>query len=235
VRGKSKGFLMRPAFRSKNEAVHDLLRQSIINSVFEPGQRLVIDDLAAQMGVSPIPIRESLRQLEADGFVKIEPYLGATVTGLDAGSVSEIFALLDALEVISGRLACSKMNESDLTTLAEIILKMEPFLDDPDQWTQKNKDIHAFICDRAGTALVKKMMQKALDHWDRLRRYYLKDVFAHRIRSAQTEHVRILEAFRTRDPDTVEQIIHLHNRAALTAYTDYLNLPKPAAEAGLDC
>jgi len=218
---------MRPAFRSKNEAVHDLLRQSIITGIFQPGQRLVIDELATQMGVSPIPIRESLRQLEADGFVKIEPYVGAAVTGLDADSVSEIFALLDALEVISGRLACSKMSEDDLAVLAEMIQKMEPQLGDPDHWTQKNKAMHEFICDQAGTALVKKMMQKVLDHWDRLRRYYLKDVFAHRIRSAQQEHVRILEAFRTRNPDTVEQLIHQHNRAALAAYVEYLNGHEP--------
>src|SRR5579859_2954252 len=195
---------MRPAFRSKNEAVHDLLLQLIIRGTFAPGQRLVIDDLAAQMGVSPIPIRESLRQLEADGFVNLEPYVGATVTSLDAGSVSEIFALLDALEVISGRLACTKMGESDITTLADMIQNMERYLDDPDHWTQKNKDMHEFICDRAGTALVKKMMQKALDHWDRLRCYYLKDVFAYRIPDAQNEHGRILEAFRTHNPDTTE-------------------------------
>lgn len=220
---------MRPAFRSKNEAVHDLLLQLIIRGTFAPGQRLVIDDLAAQMGVSPIPIRESLRQLEADGFVNLEPYVGATVTSLDANSVSEIFALLDALEVISGRLACTKMGESDITTLADMIQNMERYLDDPDHWTQKNKDMHEFICDRAGTALVKKLMQKALNHWDRLRCYYLKDVFAYRIRDAQNEHGRILEAFRTHNPDTTELLIHQHNQAALRAYTDYLKLHEPSS------
>ena len=224
---------MRPAFRSKNEAVHDVLRQSIIRGAFAPGQRLVIDDLASRMGVSQIPIRESLRQLEADGFVKIEPYIGATVTSLDAASVSEIFALLDALEVISGRVACEKMSEHDIATLAELIQQMEPHLDDPDQWTQQNKDMHEFICDRAGTTLVKKMMQKALDHWDRLRCYYLKDVFAHRIRSAQKEHGRILDAFRTHDPDTVEQLIHQHNQAALNAYTDYLKSHERSSGGGV--
>src|SRR5262249_28330133 len=114
---------MRPAFRSKNEAVHEALRQSIIQGLYAPGQRLVIDDLASQMGVSPNPIRESLRQLEADGFVTIEPYIGATVTELNANSVSEVFALLEALEVICGRVACKGMSDGDIATLADMIRK----------------------------------------------------------------------------------------------------------------
>lgn len=225
---------MPPTFRSKNEVVHEMLRRAIIQGDYKPGQRLVIDEVAAGMGVSQIPIRESLRQLEADGFVTIEPYVGATVTELDSRSVSEIFALLEALETICGRVACAKMSDADLDTLARMIGAMEDFLDTPDVWTQRNKELHQFLCDRAETPLVKKMMQKALDHWDRLRLFYLKDVFAHRIGTAQAEHVRILEAFRTRDPDTVARVIREHNQAGLTAYTDYLRQKSLVEEGELD-
>ncbi len=225
---------MPPTFRSKNEVVHETLRQAIIRGEYRPGQRLVIDEVAGEMGVSQIPIREALRQLEADGFVTIEPYVGATVTGLDARSISEIFALLESLEVICGRVACEKMSDADMETLARMIEVMEAYLGATDVWTERNKELHQFICDRAETPLVKKMMQKALDHWDRLRLYYLKDVFAHRIETAQVEHVRIHEAFRTRNPDTVERVIREHNRAALAAYTDYLRLKAAAEEGELD-
>jgi DNA-binding GntR family transcriptional regulator len=79
------------------------------------------------------------------------------------------------------------------------------------------------------------MMQKVLDHWDRLRLYYFQDVFAHRIKIAQEEHKRILEAFNSRDPEVVEQVIRQHNRAALAAYTDYLkSQPQSADEGHLD-
>ena len=84
---------MRPIFKSKNEAVYDALRQAIIHGEYEPGSRLVIDDLAATMGVSQIPIREALRQLEADGFITIEPYVGATLTDINANFIFEIFTL----------------------------------------------------------------------------------------------------------------------------------------------
>src|SRR5262245_40102725 len=111
------GRAMKPftvSVRSKKDATYDLLHAAIVRGDFAPGARLVIDDLAAQLGVSSIPVREALQQLQADGFVVIEPYVGATVTALQAGMIDEIFALLETTEVVSSRAACARMDADDL-------------------------------------------------------------------------------------------------------------------------
>jgi DNA-binding GntR family transcriptional regulator len=213
---------MRPAFRSKNEVVYELLRQAIIRGDHAPGTRLVIDDLAVSLGVSQIPIREAVRQLEADGFVTIEPYVGATVTELNADFILEIFALLESLEIYCSRAAARSMSDAELETLATMIAQMDTSLNDPEKWTQENKNLHLFVSECAHTSLMEKMMQNVLDHWDRLRRHYLGDVFAHRIAAAQQDHKRILEAFRRRDPDEVEETVRVHNRSALASYLKHL-------------
>ena len=64
--------------RSKNELVYISLKTAIIQGELEPGSRLVIDELANKLGVSQIPVREALRQLEADGFVSIKPQITAS-------------------------------------------------------------------------------------------------------------------------------------------------------------
>lgn len=212
------------AFRSKNELVCEELRRAIIREELKPGVRLVIDELAEEMGVSQIPIREALRQLEAAGFVKFEPHIGATVTEISADLIFEVFALLEAMEVICSRTACQRMNNEHLETLATLINEMECCLDDADLWSEANKRLHQFICESAGVSLIAKMMQIALDHWDRLRLHYLQDVFTYRIRVAHQEHKSILEAFRTRDPDLVERVIRAHNRSALEAYIAHLEM-----------
>lgn len=213
---------MRPTFRSKNEAVYDALRQAIIQGEYEPGSRLVIDDLAASMGVSQIPIREALRQLEADGFITIEPYVGATLTEINASFIFEIFALLESLEVICSRSAARCMTDKELDKLEKLIIQMDGSLNYPEQWSQQNKEFHLFICECSKSVLTTKMMQKVLDHWDRLRLHYLKDVSGRRIPDAQREHKLILEAFRTRNPDAVERTIRQHNRSALDSYIKHL-------------
>jgi DNA-binding GntR family transcriptional regulator len=88
-----------------------------------------------------------------------------------------------------------------------MIYNMDASVADPAQWSQENKQLHLFICACAEAQLITKMMQKVLDHWDRLRLHYLQDVSAHRIKLAQQEHKQILEAFRSRDPDEVERVI----------------------------
>ena len=213
---------MRPVFRSKNEAVYDALHQSIIQGELQPGTRLVIDDLAKTLSVSPIPIREAMRQLEADGFVTIVPYIGATVTEINAEFIFEVFALLESMEVICSRTAVQLMSEDDLKTLADMVNKMDASIDNPEQWSRENKEFHLFICECAKTVLIDKMMQKALDHWDRLRLHYLKNVFGFRIKAAQQEHKDILAAFRARSADEVERAIRQHNQNALAGYIQLL-------------
>jgi DNA-binding GntR family transcriptional regulator len=213
---------MRPAFRSKNEVVYDVLRESIIQGDYKPGTRLVIDELSASLGVSQIPIREAMRQLEADGFVTIEPYVGATITEINADFIFEIFALLESMEVVCSRTAARCMSDEELETLADLVEQMDASANRPEQWSQDNKQFHLFIAECARTGLILKMMQKVLDHWDRLRLHYLKDVFAHRIEAAQQEHKQILEAFRTHDADNVEQVMRQHNRNALESYLQHL-------------
>jgi DNA-binding GntR family transcriptional regulator len=213
---------MRPAFRSKNEVVYDVLRQSIIHGEYKPGTRLVIDELAESLGVSQIPIREAIRQLEADGFVTFEPYVGATITEINADFIFEVFAMLESMEITCSRTAARCMSDDELETLEDLIYNMDASVNDPDEWARENKHLHLFICECAQTALIRKMMQKVLDHWDRLRLHYLKDVSGQRIKIAQQEHKKILAAFQTRDPDEVERVIREHNQSALAAYIQHL-------------
>jgi DNA-binding GntR family transcriptional regulator len=216
--------------RSKKELVTKTLRDAILNGELIPGTRLVIEDLAKQLGVSPIPVREALQQLDADGYVAIEPYLGARVAPIEAESVAEVFSLLETMEVVSSRAACQHMSDSDFNVLQEILVKMDSLIGDPELWSQENRHFHKYICEKSGTRLVGSLMSKVLDHWDRLHRYFLRDVFARRLPQAQREHWKILKALRARDPTETEAVIREHAQASLTAYTKYLSGTKLVEE-----
>ena len=97
----------------------------------------MIEDLAKQLGVSPIPVREALQQLDADGYVVIEPYLGAKVAPIEAESVVEVFSLLETMEVVSGRAACQHMSDSEFDVLEAILLKMDCLIGDPELWSRR--------------------------------------------------------------------------------------------------
>ena len=136
--------------RSKKELVIENLRNAILNRELIPGTRLVIEDLAKQLGVSPIPVREALQQLDADGYVVIEPYLGAKVAPIESESVIEVFSLLETMEVVSGRAACQHMSDSEFDVLEAILLKMDSLLSEPELWSMENRHFHSFVCDKSG-------------------------------------------------------------------------------------
>ncbi|GAK53260.1 transcriptional regulator, GntR family [Candidatus Moduliflexus flocculans] len=217
------------AFKSKKELVYEYLRKEILHGSFAPGARIVIDELAATLGVSQIPIREALQQLQSEGFVETELHVGPRVSEIRPELISEIFQLLEALEVISSKAACIRMTPADLNEMERILRRMDDLHEDTERWSQENERLHDWICERAGTTLVKNLMDNVLDQWDRLRHCYLKDVFAHRIDLAQKDHWELFYALRDRDPERVEQVMRQHNQRALAAYVGHLKAARQIA------
>ena len=210
--------------QSKKQLVCDILRKNIISGDFPPGSRLVINSLAVRLGVSQIPVREALQQLQADGFVSIRPNAGAHVTGIHQSLVYEIFGLLEATESISLSAACLLLTQNDIDHIERLLKRMDTELDDPEQFSRSNVEFHMFICEHAQTPLVRSMLPRILDHWDRLRRHFLDDVYACRIQKAQQGHWELFDALRNRDADRVVKLAREHNRAACASYAGFLGL-----------
>jgi DNA-binding GntR family transcriptional regulator len=70
--------------------------------------------------------------------------------------------------------------------------------------------------------MLQEMMERVLDRWDRVRRFFFAGVLVHRAEHAQDEHHRLLESMRGREWARLEETIREHNRGALAAYSSYL-------------
>lgn len=209
---------------TKQQFVYSTLRESILRCELAPGTRLVIDDLARQFRVSIIPVREALRLLQSEGLVVSIAHVGATVAPISHASVVEVFTLLEGLEVVASRAAAQQATEADLATLRELVAEMDRAIDagSPQRWAEINTRFHLAICRTAGMPILLEMMQRAVDYWDRVRRYYFKDVLIHRTRQAQAEHHAIVTHLEARDLPRLEQTVREHNQAALASYTAHL-------------
>ncbi|MBL8832857.1 MAG: GntR family transcriptional regulator [Rhodospirillales bacterium] len=103
--------------RTLSAAIADRLREAILGGAHRTGTQLRQDALAADFGVSRIPVREALFQLEAEGLVQIEPHKGAVVTGLSMAEVDDVFYLRALLE---GRLLADsipRLTDSDFADI----------------------------------------------------------------------------------------------------------------------
>jgi DNA-binding GntR family transcriptional regulator len=209
---------------TKQQFVYTTLRNSIIRCELAPGSRLVIDDLAQRLRVSIIPVREALRLLQSEGLVVSVAHVGATVAPLSRTSIDDVFTTMEGLELVATRCAAQKAEPADVEVLAEIVAEMDRALDagSPQRWADLNTRFHLSIARLADLPILQEMIQRVFDYWDRVRRYYFRDVLIHRTRIAQAEHHMILDQIARRDLVHIEQTVRQHNQGALAAYVSYL-------------
>ncbi len=116
------------------DAAADKIREMIVSGQLEPGEWLRQDDLARMLGVSTMPIREALRQLQAEGLVKFHPRRGAFVTEMSVAHHQEMYRIREELEV----LACQWVAEDHFEHVD--LARLKQLLDDIEV-AQKDADI----------------------------------------------------------------------------------------------
>ena len=184
----------------------------------------MIDEPARQLEVSAIPVREALQLLQSEGLVQSVPHVGATVATISHESIREVFTVLEGLEIVATRGAAERAQPEDIEALTGIVEGMDRALAEGvhEQWADLNTRFHLTISRLSAMPMLQEMLARALDHWDRVRRYYFSGVLVHRAEQAQEEHHALLAAIKTRDLARLEDTIRQHNRGALAAYTAYL-------------
>jgi DNA-binding GntR family transcriptional regulator len=103
--------------RTKTEIALHNLRERIRTGELKPGQRLRVPALRDELAMSPTPIREALRLLQADGLVTYQPHRGITVAGLSPETTSELSLLRCTLELLATELGVAKLGERGLKEL----------------------------------------------------------------------------------------------------------------------
>jgi DNA-binding GntR family transcriptional regulator len=201
---------------NKQERTYEVLRDRIHNGAYPPMARLNIDALAREFGVSPIPVREALRRLEAQGWVQFKPNAGAIVSPVDATSWEQAMVALAILEGAATAEAQRHLRKSDFTRLRKIAATMES-QDDPVRFGQLNRRLHQAIVARCGNAWLLDLLSQTRDRLDRVR----STMFAYlpeRTAEATREHARLIELLESGDPAEVERYARWHKLQTVEAY-----------------
>jgi DNA-binding GntR family transcriptional regulator len=217
--------------QTKQAFVYQTLRNSIMQGELAPGERLRTDDLAQRLGVSSIPVREALQVLQTEGLVETVPHVGSRVARISPASVTEVFTVMEGLELVASRTAAANMTPAHSDELTALLEAMDAAFAAAryEEWGDLNTEFHRAIAQITDMPMLQEMMDRALSQWDRVRRYYLKGALVDRLRQAQEEHYALVQAMRDRDYPLLERVVRAHNRGALAAYMAYLT--QEAADA----
>lgn len=191
-------------------AVADSLRQRILNGELRPGVQLRQDALAEEFGISRIPIREALLQLEAVNLVKIAPHRGAVVSGLSVEEVEDIFRLRVQLEPQLLVLSVPHLTDADFQDLREVLKAYGTALSGGEvlRWGELNRRFHFDLLRHANRPRSLAIVSGLLQDCDRPTRLQL--TATGDIARAQEEHARILELCEARAVDAAAAALSAH-------------------------
>ncbi len=112
-------------YGSVHVAATDRIREMILGGELAPGERLRQDELAATLGVSTMPVREALRQLQAEGLVVFYPRKGAVVARLSVSEYEEIYRIREELEILACQWAAEDFAKVPLPRLRRALEGLE--------------------------------------------------------------------------------------------------------------
>lgn len=212
---------------TKQQAIYRYLRSRILDGRFEPGRRLVIDNIAAELGVSLIPVREALHRLEAERLIRIRPHAGATVASLTPKDIEETFMLLEGLETVTIQKIAGRCSARRLSELERLVREMDLAQrgNSLGTWSALNMRFHLAMARETRLPWLIEMMDRVFGRWDRICRHFFSGT-NHRFAEAQEEHHLLVRALGAGDGRAAERIIRRHNRRALEYYSGPRAKPK---------
>jgi DNA-binding GntR family transcriptional regulator len=203
------------------ERVTAAIREAILKRTFLPGERLVQEELAETLGVSRMPVREALRQLEAEGLVQLTPHKGAIVAPVSIDDIREIYELRALMEGYAVEKSLPNLSEQDKEELAQLVQEMDRAAKAADVKTfgELNEQFHQLLrqgCDG------KRIHQYIQNLWNGYPPY-VPTILPGQVEQSQKEHREMLNAIRTGDASALRMAMERHIRRTGDSLISFLS------------
>ncbi|MDR3495462.1 MAG: GntR family transcriptional regulator [Ancalomicrobiaceae bacterium] len=204
--------------KTATEFVEATLKKGILTGALPAGMALRQEELAREFGLSRMPIREALRQLEAQALIDFLPHKGAVVTEISLDDALDIFAIRRALETAAFALSIANLRPDDLSRAIETIAEIDAEAD-PARLGHLNRQFHMTLYACAGRPKLLALIEVQLASYDRYLRFHLSA--RGREHMAQDEHRAMVEAAAARDVATAVAILERHIDTAAEALKQF--------------
>ena len=222
---------------SASDRAYEEIRRRLLQGDYAPGVRLSESDLSEVCGVSRTPVREALRRLALEYFVRIEPNRGAFVIDWSREDIADMFEMRSMLEGLAARKAASKATSQQIQQMTDIISKIDDLVEVTDEnmmssFLLLNRKFHDVVFSASGSPRLTEVISRFVEQAVVVRtaaKFTPEDI----LRSNQ-HHKELLNAIRTRNRVLAETVMRVHILAASSQYYDSympnLNLEDMVAE-----
>jgi DNA-binding GntR family transcriptional regulator len=209
--------------KTLRQQVYDQLRHGIITGEILPGQSIKLRYLAEQFGVSLMPVREALWQLESEKVIVIESNRSIHVNGLTGREMQEAIEIRLMLETTAAQRACELRPDSAVSKVKRLLDDMQAAIDKPKRYMMKNNQFHFAIYSYADSAILLQMIDWL---WARVGPYvYIHATKVGDLAPTMKCHEEIFEAFANRDKEHIATALRRDLGDYAKFIIDFLELP----------
>ena len=175
---------------------------------YRPGERLLPESVAAEIGTSRMPVREAMRRLATEGLVTIRPNRGVTVNGLNVVDMQEVFEMRAVLEGLAARLALPQMDETAIRRLEDLLDRIDDRSGIQPDWTTAHRLFHETLCAHSGRPRLLRQIASLHSVVEPHMRLWVVQV--DRPLSARADHQDLIDALRSGDAARCESTMRQH-------------------------
>ena len=204
------------------EAVLDEVRRFIATGQLRPGQKIVQDALAVELGVSRVPLREALKILEGEGQVSYVAHRGYFVTELSLADLVEVYRIRELLEGEAVAAAVPQMTAEDIDRLEEAERDVQEASDNADviAMTSANRRFHFAIIEASALPRLIWLIRLLWDATEVYRSVYYND--EHNREVVEVEHRALVKAVRDCDVAASLSVLTAHREHAIASLSRVL-------------
>lgn len=199
--------------------IEESLREAILDGRLPCGTALRQQELADLFGVSRMPVREALRQLEAQSLLNVVQHKGAVVAPLITNNAVETYALRSVLESFALRLSIPLLDDNDLALAAQYIEQLETETDHT-EIGKLNRLFHMSLYHKAPNSKLLDLIERELNEEERFLRFHLSSMGLGKL--SQDDHRALLDAARAKDIDEAVVLLERHLEKASVTMRRYL-------------
>jgi DNA-binding GntR family transcriptional regulator len=199
------------------DTIYELLRDRILTGHYPPGERLPVDQIARQLGVSQTPVKGALGLLVSEGLVRTSPRRGTYVTEIDERTFTESLAIRAALEQLAAETLLDHVTAADIARLHDLVRRIQGATEVGEHF-RLNSEFHEVLVNLSGNLRLAEIYRQLKAHIQMALIHSRSENWVGRMASETDEHLAILAAIEARDRDALKAAIdsHLiHARASL--------------------
>ena len=223
-----KDMLMKNRANLKDK-VYTMVKSRILTFELKPGEKILENEVARDLGVSRTPVREALNKLEQEGLIKALSNKGYSVSDVTGKEIEELYEIREALEVLAIRAAAKKSRPEDWADLEQVILNQDSG-NDRDSEERKDelfKDAHKFheeLVRISGNETLQQMLNTICEKINRLQ--WMNVFFVDRARSSHSEHLKIVKLLKRGEIEKALAANQKHIRHSKESILKFFNRKK---------